>query len=493
MNTITEQGETKKDLVLFLLVVVLSAFGVGLLISLGFGRPALMMVLVVYAIPILYWVQVRTWTIMMFLLACFPIYISFMEDNYGTILTNLSILSFLILCLERILHKKNIFKTPFKRKLFLFAAVTILPFLVSMLMARQGLMGSCLRMAWGYLANISLFGLVLMAVDNRNDFITLCKFFIPVSLIFCSCIIFQYIFPDIASTLFNKVFAQQGILYAAHEFPSRSGEIMRRARGALTSYELSAEMMAISAIFSFAQFLTHKSFQKVKFGVIGLIFFMVMFMTVTRGAFVSLVIGIIYLLYIGTNLRLITLGKALWILLIAISIIAMSIALFNPARQLFLRLGDTEFIGYIPKTRYDIWVSCWEQIVKRPLFGYGLHRHTDLQYGGDPHSLPLHLFHAGGFFALVFFALFIFYLLFQTRLSIVRSLPNVNKKTLGYILGLKTTLIIFLVDQIKITYFRDENFQHWIWILFGLLGSLAVILQKRQKMDHNFENQSWVI
>ncbi len=258
-------------------------------------------------------------------------------------------------------------------------------------------------------------------------------------------------------------------------------------------YEMFAEYLAIFIPILMIRILSEKVFLR---QLIWIPFMMMAVMlllgTATRGAFFSLIAGVIYLVWISR--KILNLQKFLpLVILAAVVFYVSSIALnqYTESASLFARLGKTKLVSGMPDTRARVWTESWAKVLERPWIGHGPHyvlgwdeKHMRRHY---PHSLFLFLSYLIGIpGALVFY-----YLLFKAlRFSLKAAKRYATQRTeFAYtVVLLSSCLVIFLVDEIKICFLRYDQTQQFTWTMLGILVSasrLAIMLADRRESEHD--------
>jgi len=217
--------------------------------------------------------------------------------------------------------------------------------------------------------------------------------------------------------------------------------------------------------------------------------------TANRGGFISLIIGIILFFYIFRKyIRFSGMLLASILIPITFSIISFLIITYTPYNLLYDRLFKTEFVGAIPDTRSYIWPTVWKEIEKKPILGHGprfrLYNEEERDIPGKkfipyPHSLVLFILYTIGVFGLLA------YLVFGAALGLkmLQATHVHNSNTLLKEIPKLGILIfaIFLVDQLKVSFFRYlvSDFQHYIFMLFGMLVGFSDLLTSKNLIRQN--------
>ncbi len=203
--------------------------------------------------------------------------------------------------------------------------------------------------------------------------------------------------------------------------------------------------------------------------VIGLVMF-TLFSTVTRGALVSLAIAGTYLLFlVRRHVRLVPLTILLTVLLAAFIGMNWYVANFTGAGDLFKRMEHSEFVGWMPDSRAGAWTDAWDRWQEFPLLGHGLY--YSAERGGQkfwywPHNLYLFVLNQVGLFGFAAWMWLMVRFAAMTR-PIVDQLDHPDYAK-AYLLICQTQLVFFMVDQFKIEFWRNPNYQFQIWLMFAL-------------------------
>ena len=257
-----------------------------------------------------------------------------------------------------------------------------------------------------------------------------------------------------------------------------------RMGGPFLDYELAAEFFAISALIIFFMFVRSK--RLLTRSLLAALLFMdmmMMFATITRGAFISLSIGVGYLAFLSRRelniVRLVSLAGAVTLM---VFVLEFFVAGHTVSGSLFDRLvGMTFKHGIIPYNRVAAWGGAIERGMQHPILGNGpgWDFGRGLSVGLWPHNQYLFYFNITGLFGLSAF-LFLLYRLWRMtclglRASIVSSpFPEALMQILH------VCFVIFLIDQIKIEYLRNDRYTFFVWIFFGLIVATANVIERNR-------------
>jgi len=208
---------------------------------------------------------------------------------------------------------------------------------------------------------------------------------------------------------------------------------------------------------------------------------MLMFATITRGAFISLFIGVAYLLYLSRkDLDFVKFVSVLGAFALMIFALEFFVSRYTASGSLFDRLFMTTFEkGIIPYNRVDAWGGAIERGMLHPFIGNGpgWDFSGGLNTGLWPHNVYLFYFNITGLFGLSAF-LFILYRLGRA------SMPGINSSLVNspfaesFMKVLHVCFVMFCVDQIKIEYLRSDKYVFFIWFFFGMIIATSNVIRK---------------
>ena len=204
-------------------------------------------------------------------------------------------------------------------------------------------------------------------------------------------------------------------------------------------------------------------------GVILLVLF-TLFTTATRGAIVALAIAAGYMAFImRRHIRVVPFVITVTVILAAFFAMDFYVTHFTKAGNLFSRFEHSEFVGWMPDSRAGTWTDAWGRWQAHPLLGHGLFYSADR--GGTkvwywPHNLYLYILNVVGLFG---FSAWMWMMVRFARMTrpIVDHLdhPEFAK---SYLLVCQAQLVFFVVDQFKIEFWRNPNYQFQVWLMFAL-------------------------
>ena len=288
-------------------------------------------------------------------------------------------------------------------------------------------------------------------------------------------------------TIFEMMFPGKTLipnwLYTQHE----SRLVMRgyRMGGPFHDFELAAEFFTLNAFIMFFMLIRSKRLAvRVLFGLMLLVDLFMMFATITRGAFFSLIAGTAYLMFVSRKeinfVRFAYIAIGMTVLLVVLEAV---VARYTTSGSLFERVMQTTFErGLIPANRVGTWTGAVERGMENPLFGQGAgwDFKRGLTTGQWPHCLYLFYFNITGLFGLGAF-MFLVYRLVRSTFSGVRASLGASPFPEALMKILHVAMIIFLFDQIKIEYLRNVKYTYFVWFFFGLIVATHNIILKQRR------------
>lgn len=244
-----------------------------------------------------------------------------------------------------------------------------------------------------------------------------------------------------------------------------------RVGGAIGDYELLAEFCAMGLLlqlFAFAQARDRRS--RVLLGALLALTAFVLLTTVTRGAIVSLAVAGVYLLWrVRRHLTFRNVVFAAAAIALTGSVMLGAIGQYTRSGNVIERFAGTEFHGLVPDTRQGVWADAWERVWERPIFGHAPYfsGRVGVREYHWPHNNYLFYWHMIGIVGLAAF-LFLLYRLWRETGRHADRLGHPSYSG-ALSLVLRGMLILFVVDQIKIDYLRNEIYSFWVWLFFGLI------------------------
>lgn len=262
-----------------------------------------------------------------------------------------------------------------------------------------------------------------------------------------------------------------------------------RMGGPFHDFELVAEFFAMNVLIFFFLF-TRAKRMLMKSLYMGLMItdLMMMFTTITRGAFISLFIGIVYLTFLSRKdlsfVRLVMLTGAFAIMILVMETV---VARYTASGSLFERLFETTFQkGVIPTNRVGAWGGAIKRGMMHPILGGGpgWDFSGGLNVGLWPHNVYLFYFNITGVVGLTSF-LFLMYRLGVATLPGIRSSIIHSSYAESFMKVLHVCFVMFAIDQIKIEYLRNNKYIFFVWLFFGMIIATSNVIRKQKEEQLN--------
>ncbi len=326
-----------------------------------------------------------------------------------------------------------------------------------------GLTKPALINTWTFFSAAALMVLMINFVDDEEKLRKTVDILLVSVTLFLAFTIFEMLFP-------GRVLIPNW-LYTAH----RAKLVMKGVRmgGPFHDYELAAEFFTLNAFIIFLVYLRSKRMlHRALYGGLLLVDLFMMFATITRGAFFSLILGTAYLMFLSRKeLNIVRFTYIVGGLVLLMVVMEGVVARYTTSGSLFQRVVAMTFEkGIVPENRVGTWFPAISRGMESPLFGHGpgWDFRAGLTKGFWPHNLYLFYFNITGFLGLGAFLFFIWRIIRSSMAGVGASLasspfPEALMKVLHVI------VIIFLFDQLKIEYLRNSNYTYFIWFLFGLV------------------------
>lgn len=257
-----------------------------------------------------------------------------------------------------------------------------------------------------------------------------------------------------------------------------------RMGGPFQDYELAAEFFTLSAFIIFFMFIrSRRMLFRALYGVFLLVDLFMMFTTITRGAIFSLIAGTVYLMFLSRkDLNIVRISYIVGALVIILVVMEGLVAKYTTSGSLFDRVIATTFEkGVIPDSRAGAWEPAFKRGMENPLFGQGAgwDFRSGLSRGMWPHCLYIFYFTITGLFGLSAFLYFMIRIIKATLIGVKASIvsspfPEALMKIMHVM------VIVFLFDQIKIEYLRNDKYTYFIWFMFGLIIATHNIIVKQR-------------
>ena len=258
-----------------------------------------------------------------------------------------------------------------------------------------------------------------------------------------------------------------------------------RAKGPFGDFELNAEFLTLNSfIVLFMIIRTKRLLIRYLLGTMLFMDLLLMFATMTRGAFFSLILGVIYIIIISRKeLNIVKTVSILAGFVFLLFMLDFLVSNYTVSGSLFARVINTTFeSGVVPDTRTNAWGMAIERGMQNPIFGQGpgWDFATGLSTGVWPHSLYLFYFNSIGLVGLSAF-LFLMYRIVKATIPGIKSSFTDSPFSEAFMKILNVIIVLFLFDQIKIEYLRNAIYTFFIWTLFALVIITKNIVDKNRR------------
>ncbi len=345
-----------------------------------------------------------------------------------------------------------------------------------------------IRLSGDYLSVLTMFscvGVYQMAkrfVSTRQDLIRLLKVMVFSGSIATLAGYLQLINP--ANTLiFKYIVIAENVKWA------------KRIAATMPGYELLSEYTVLMILFSYVLILDAKSRKgKLLFGFLILNFLAILPLTQTRGIYVAIALGLVYLIAlmflmgrIGASIKAFICSFAVIALLVG-TIFAIDI--LRPDSQFVERLKPENIHINIGKGKFDTRTPAWlygvelikstsamEKIIGTgyKYFGKGKGK---MKVTGWPHSLYLSYILRDGFLGLFVLLTFFTWLYYRSIKSMLLSKTLEDTFWLEVSTILHVGLIIFFVNEMKIEFIRHDRSQNIIWLFFAVIAVTSAMIRR---------------
>jgi O-antigen ligase len=254
-----------------------------------------------------------------------------------------------------------------------------------------------------------------------------------------------------------------------------------RVGSSFHDYELLSEYCALNALLVMFLFLRAETMlRRLAYGGLLSLVLFVLFATVTRGAMVALGVALVYLFWIvRRRLRFVTLVIVVAALVAGYEGMSYYVGNFTRSGSIITRFAtdSNKFVGYLPESRAVTWLDAWERIFGHPFIGHG--PYYSIMEGTRtymwPHNLYLFVANNVGFIG---FGVFLWLLWTLLRISRPRTDDLRHGDFMhSYMIIAQTQVVVFLIDETKIEFMRNGNYQFQVWLMFALIAAAYQITQ----------------
>jgi len=242
-------------------------------------------------------------------------------------------------------------------------------------------------------------------------------------------------------------------------------------------YELLSEFCALTLLtVAFLLIRARSLGRRTTYGVLMLVNGFVLFTTVTRGAIIALVVGLVYFLFlIRKQLRFVPFTIAVVSAVVSALSMNFYVANFTRSGDMFSRLLKTKVVGgWMPDDRAEAWQNAWGRAMVHPVLGGGpSYAEVPGWHFWWPHNVYLYYANLVGFPGLMFFVWLLAKAFVSTRPATddLRD-PDYAK---AYLLICRVQLVVFVINEFKIDYLRNNVYLFPVWVMFAVWAATAMI------------------
>ncbi len=372
----------------------------------------------------------------------------------------------------------GVFRVTLDPKIRLPLILIVVSYLISFKNVPPGIMILAFVNTFNFLSAAAFMILIINFVDDEEKLRKTLNILMVSVALFIAFTILEMLFP-------GRVLIPNW-LYTAH----KAKLVMKGIRmgGPFHDFELAAEFFTLNAFLIFFMFIrSRRMLYRALFGILLLVDLFMMFTTITRGAIFSLFVGIVYLMFLSRKeLNIVRITYIVGALAVILVVMETVVANYTISGSLYERVVATTFeMGLVPANRVGTWFPAIERGMENPLFGHGAGWDFRSGFTTDfwPHCLYLFYFNITGFFGLGAF-LFLIGRIIKSTLSGARASLATSSFPEALMKIMHVMVIIFLFDQIKIEYLRNNKYSYFIWFMFGLIiATHNIIIKQRSERE----------
>ncbi|HEX7877897.1 MAG TPA: O-antigen ligase family protein [Candidatus Eisenbacteria bacterium] len=327
------------------------------------------------------------------------------------------------------------------------------------------------------LASIFVFYLIVSAVRDEETLKRMMKIITIMSITCWLTAIWELVFP-------GRAIIPGWILSGAYYNPEAI-ERGLRVGGPFQDFELFAEFNAMLLpvmIFQAARAEDRK--QRLFFLGLVLLNFFTLMATVTRGATIALFAGMLYMLFLLRKTTPIkTLAIVAGLAIIVFSVVEFYLSNFTVSGSVLDRLLGTKMVNGMPDSR-TFWPDILARALEKPWVGHGPYYEfgepgrEKLKRFFWPHNGYLYYLHTVGILGTAAFLWMLFRMLAGSFKDSIHKLDSADYPS-SLLFAWHVSLVIFMIDQLKIEYLRSQYYQFWPWIVFGMLVATWNVVRSR--------------
>lgn len=329
------------------------------------------------------------------------------------------------------------------------------------------------------LACVFLFYMMINLIDSEQKLVATMRAMMIAATAIIAFTIIEMLFP-------GRVIIP-GWLYTQH----KAALVMKGVRlgGPFKDFELVAEFFAMNVpIILFMIVRSKRLLTRSIFTLLLLMDIVMLFTTMTRGAFISLLVGLLYMGWIFRRdlnfVRAVSLAGAFAAVVLVVDFF---VANYTISGSLLGRMAKTTFeVGIVPENRVLAWGGAIRRGLEHPIIGHGpgWDFTRSLETGLWPHNAYLFYFNTLGIFGLLAFIFFLWRLWKASSITLGGSMKKSSYPE-ALLMALNVALFIFTIDQIKIDYPRNEIYMYAVWIFFGLIAAASNVAARGKSLEAN--------
>jgi O-antigen ligase len=247
-------------------------------------------------------------------------------------------------------------------------------------------------------------------------------------------------------------------------------------------YELFGEYCGLNLIMQMFLF-TRASSMTRRFLIVGLMLltFYCLFATVTRGALIAFMSGLLYLTWLSRKrLNFVRLTTAV---LLTIGLLAAGdfiVSHYTNSFSTFERLFSTELKDGMPDSRAPAWKAVMAEVEKKPILGHGPYYSLERGLGLEwwPHNVYLYYAYIVGLVGLACY-LWMLFALWRASPPRAASLGS-GSYVAGATIVMRVLLLLFMIDQMKIDYLRNGTYSFFVWFMLGLIIAVQNVARREE-------------
>jgi hypothetical protein len=326
-------------------------------------------------------------------------------------------------------------------------------------------------------AGVFVYYLIVSSVQDEVTLRRLVRIITIMALLCFGTAVWELIFPGVPIV--------RGWILSGAYYDPLAIERGLRVGGPFQDFELFAEFCATLMPLMLFQFARAKGMRlRALWAGIVLLNFFTLLATVTRGATIAFIVAMAYmLLQLRKSMRFKD-----YILTISLAItvwggVEFYLSNYTVSGSVIDRLLATKIIDGMPDTR-TFWPDIFARAMEKPWVGHGPYYEFG-EYGAEklrryfwPHNGYLYYLHTVGLLGTGAFLLILWRVLSRSLAQSSMSLTSPDYPR-SLLFALHIMLFTFAFDQLKIEYLRNQHYQFWPWILFGITVATLNVIRSR--------------